>query len=612
MEAIAAKQDRTGASGPFRADDERPLFDVTASVTGKRWRARLDAAGEATALAIAQRHGLPDVVARVVAGRGIGVDAVEAFLAPSLRTALPDPSVLTDMDRAAIRLADAVERGEPIGIVADYDVDGASSAAILDRYLGLLGRRPRVHVPDRIAEGYGVGLVAVDTLAEAGARLIVAVDCGTSSHVALAHAASLGLDVVVLDHHPAPTVLPATVALVNPNRQDDLSGLGHLCAAGVTFLAVVALNRELRRRGRFAGRREPDLLALLDLVALGTVCDVVPLTGLNRAYVSRGLAVMRLRANPGLAALADAARLSGPPAAWHLGFLLGPRINAGGRIGDSGLGARLLATDDPVDAGRIAADLDTLNRIRQDVEAEALAEADAMTLTLGDDPVVVVAGARWHPGVVGLVAARLKERTGRPAIAISGENGAGSGRSISGVDLGAAVTAAVEAGHLAKGGGHAMAAGLTVAADRIDGLRTFLCERLGPAVEAARASAGLSVDATLSAAAASPELVEMIEKAGPFGAGCPEPLFAFSGHRIVDALVVGGSHVKVAIASGDGARLEAIAFRAAEAPLGRALLAARGSVRHVAGTLGIDVWGGGRKVVLRLVDTAEPAIPRRD
>lgn len=609
MEAIAAKQDRAGATGPHRADDERALFDVTASVTGRRWRSRLDTAGEAVALAIAQRHGLPDVVSRVVAGRGIDVDAVETFLAPSLRTALPDPSILTDMDRAAARIADAVERGDPVGIVADYDVDGASSAAILDRYLGLVGRRPRVHVPDRISEGYGVGITAVDTLAEAGARLIVAVDCGTSSHAALAHAASLGLDVVVLDHHPASTVLPPAVALVNPNRQDDLSGLGHLCAAGVTFLAVVALNRELRRRGRFAGGREPDLLALLDLVALGTVCDVVPLTGLNRAFVSRGLAVMRLRANPGLSALADAARLSGPPAAWHLGFLLGPRINAGGRIGDSGLGARLLSTDDPVEAGRIAADLDTLNRIRQDVEAEALAEADAMTLTLGDDPVVVVSGARWHPGVVGLVAARLKERTGRPAIAISGENGAGSGRSISGVDLGAAIAAAVEAGHLAKGGGHAMAAGLTIAPDRIDGLRTFLCDRLGPAVEAARANAGLSVDAPLSAAAASPELVEMIEKAGPFGAGCPEPVFAFAGHRVVDALVVGGSHVKVTLASGDGARLEAIAFRAAEAPLGRALLAARGSVRHVAGTLGIDVWGGGRKVVLRLLDVAEPGRP---
>lgn len=591
---------------------ERALFDVTASVSGRRWRARLDMAGEATAMAIAQRHGLPDVVARVVAGRGIGIDAVEAFLAPSLRTALPDPSCLTEMDRAAARLADAVERGEPIGIVADYDVDGASSAAILDRYLGQVGRRPAVHVPDRVAEGYGVGITAVDALREAGARLIVAVDCGTSSHAALAYAATLDLDVVVLDHHPAPTVLPPAVALVNPNRQDDLSGLGHLCAAGVTFLAVVALNRELRRRGHFAGGREPDLLALLDLVALGTVCDVVSLTGLNRAFVSRGLAVMRLRANPGLAALADAARLSGPPAAWHLGFLLGPRINAGGRIGDSGLGARLLAMDDPVEATRIAADLDTLNRIRRDVEAEALAEADAMTLDLGDDPVVVVAGAQWHPGVVGLVAARLKERTGRPAIAISGENGAGSGRSIPGVDLGAAIAAAVEAGHLVKGGGHAMAAGLTVEPERIDGLRAFLSDRLGPAVAAARGRAGLDIDAPLSAAAATPELVEMIEKAGPFGAGCPEPVFAFAGHRIVDALVVGGSHVKLVIAGGDGARLEAIAFRAAEAPLGRALLASRGSVRHVAGTLGIDVWGGGRKVVLRVMDMAEPvAAPPR-
>jgi single-stranded-DNA-specific exonuclease len=588
------------------------IFDVSASVTGRAWRPRLDAAGEATAMAIAQRHGLPDVVARVVAGRGIGVDAVEAFLAPSLRAALPDPSTLTDMDRAAVRLADAVEAGEPIGIVADYDVDGASSAAILDRYLAAVGRPPRVHVPDRIAEGYGVSIAAVESLADAGATLLVAVDCGTSSHAALARAAALGLDVVVLDHHPAPTALPPAVALVNPNRQDDLSGLGTLCAAGVTFLAVVALNRDLRRRGRFAGRREPDLLALLDLVALGTVCDVVPLVGLNRAFVARGLAVMRMRANIGLAALADAARLNGPPAAWHLGFLLGPRINAGGRIGDSGLGARLLATDDPAEAARIAADLDTLNRVRQDVEADALVQADAMTIDIGDDPVVVVAGADWHPGVVGLVAARLKERTGRPAIAIASGNGAGSGRSIAGVDLGAAIAAAVEAGILVKGGGHAMAAGVTIEPARVDDLRRFLCARLAGAVAASRAAAGLDVDAALSAAAATPELVEMIEKAGPFGAGCPEPVFAFAGHRIVDALVVGGSHVKVVLAGGDGARLEAISFRSAEAPLGRALIAARGSVRHVAGTLGIDSWGGGRKVVLRLMDLADPAAaPRR-
>ncbi|MQT12132.1 single-stranded-DNA-specific exonuclease RecJ [Segnochrobactrum spirostomi] len=585
-----------------------PVLGVSASLGGRRWIGRLDERGAAEALAISQRHGVPDVIGRVLSGRSVGIEAVEAFLAPTLRDLMPDPTSLTDMEAAADRLADAVETEEQIGVVADYDVDGATSAAVLVRHLRALGSDAVVHVPDRSTEGYGVSVEAVERHARSGARLLVTLDCGTSSHEALEAARRLGLDTVVIDHHPAGVELPPARAIVNPNRQDDLSGCGHLCAAGVTFLVAVALNRTLRRRGFFATRREPDLLSLLDLVALGTVCDVVPLVGLNRAFVVKGLQVLKKRENLGLAALADAARMNGAPTPYHLGFLLGPRINAGGRIGDSTLGARLLVTEDPVEAGFIAGRLDALNRERQEAEALALAQAEAMLVDAPFESVSVVFDDGWHPGIVGLVAARLKERLGRPAFAIALDpegRGTGSGRSISGVDLGAAVRAAAEAGLLIKGGGHAMAAGLTIARERIAEFGGFLEARLAADVAAARADDGLKLDGVLTAGGATTALVNLVERAGPYGAGHPEPIFAFPSHRLGDVRIVGQGHVKATLVSGDGRRLDGIAFRAADRDLGRALLAGRGESFHVAGCLGLDSLDPGR-VSLRILDAADP------
>src|SRR3954464_10182519 len=415
------------------------------------------------ATAIAQGHGVPDVLARVLAGRGVAVHEVPGFLAPKLRDLLPDPHQLRGMQDAASRLAHAVLAGEIVAIFGDYDVDGACSAAPLAEDLRACGTPYLIHIPDRIIEGYGPNTEAIRALAERGAKLLVTVDCGTMSHEPLAEAARLQLDAVVLDHHQAPEALPAVVAIVNPNRQDDLSGLGHLCAAGVVFLTLVALNRELRRRGFFDEKPGPDLIASLDLVALATVADVVPLIGLNRAFVRQGLAVMRGRQRAGLAALLDVARLGSAPECWHLGYLVGPRINAGGRIGDAALGSRLLLATDAFEAGRIAAELDRLNQERQAIERDALADAEAQALKLldraPDAPVLVTASADWHPGAVGLVAARLKERFRRPAFAFAhyaDGTTVGSGRSVFGADLGRAVRAAVETGVALKGGGHAM------------------------------------------------------------------------------------------------------------------------------------------------------------
>jgi len=594
---------------------ERPFLEVMRSAGGRFWRARLDPAREAVAASIAQRLGAPDLLARVLAGRQVEPAAAEAFLAPSLRADMPDPSTLIDMDRAAARLADAVLGGEAMAVFGDYDVDGATSAALLFHVLAGLGRPPRIYIPDRIFEGYGPNPDAVDRLAEEGAGLIVTVDCGSTSFEALERARGRGVDVVVIDHHQLGAELPPAAAIVNPNRQDDASGLGHLAAVGVTFLAAVALLRELRRRSFFAGRDEPDLLALLDLVALGTVCDMVPLTGLNRAFVVKGLAAMRHSPRPGLAALAAAARLKAPPDVGHLGFLLGPRINAGGRIGEASLGARLLTTGDGAEAERIAALLERLNGERQAIEADAVAEAVVQAeceLSGGAGRVVlVVAGDGWHPGVVGLVAARLKERFGRPAVAVAFEPGAaegtGSARSVPGVDIGGAVRAAVAAGLVERGGGHAMAAGLTVRRDGLAALRAFLHERLGGAVAAACSDSALLLDGAATAAGATLDLIAALERAGPFGAGHPAPVFAFPAHRVAYAEPVGGEHVRIALSAGTGSRLKAVAFRAASAPLGRLLVAARGRPLHLAGTLEVDHWGGSPRPCLRIVDAAEPA-----
>jgi single-stranded-DNA-specific exonuclease len=451
-------------------------------------------------------------------------------------------------------------------------------------------------------------------LAEKGTRLLVTVDCGTTSYEPLARAKELGLGVVVLDHHQADEVLPAVDALVNPNRLDDLSGLNYLAAAGVVFITVVAINRELRRRGFWSeARREPDLLDLLDLVALGTVADVVPLKGLNRAFVSKGLLAMRRREGVGLTALMDAARLTGPPEPFHLGFLLGPRINAGGRIGRADLGVRLLLEQDPNAAGSMAAELDRLNRERQTIEQQTLAEAEAEAMAaLGVEEkgaVVVTAGHGWHPGVVGLVAARLKEHYGRPAFAIAlepGGIGTGSGRSIQGVDLGAAVRHAVTAGLLLKGGGHAMAAGITISPDKLAPFRAYLEEALHGAVEAARREDSLLIDGALTAGGANVAMLTDIARAGPFGAGNSEPMFALPGHTIAYAEEVGQAHVRARLRAGDGTMLNAIAFRSAGKPLGQALIANRGRSVHAAGTLSIDRWNGEERVQLRVTDIAVP------
>ncbi|SDN20056.1 exonuclease RecJ [Methylobacterium phyllostachyos] len=597
--------------------DPPAFLGVVSSVTGRRWQERCGGAAVQNRIAkMVQAHGLPELLARVLAGRGVAPEEAERHLAPRLRDLMPDPDTLLDMDAAVRRLVRAVRRGETVAIFGDYDVDGAASAALLAGYLRGLGIRAPIHIPDRITEGYGPNVAAITALAADGATLLVCVDCGTSGHAPLEEAEKSGLDVIVLDHHAAAEVLPPARAVVNPNRLDDLSGLGHLCAAGVVFLTLVALNRALRQEGFFgAGRPEPALTDALDLVALATVADVVPLTGLNRAFVNQGLTVMRHRGRTGLAALLDAASLSEPPEAWHLGFVLGPRINAGGRIGDSGLGARLLTTADPDEAVRIAADLDHLNRERQAIEAQAVMEAEAeMDRIVTTDPtraVLVAASAAWHPGVVGLIASRLKERFNRPAFAFAlrpDGSATGSGRSIPGADLGLAVRACVEAGIATKGGGHAMAAGVTLQADAISRFEAHLTTLLKASVALARSADALLIDGGLSAGGATAETVRLLQRAGPFGQGAPEPIFALGRHRLVDAAVVGSSHVRARLRSRDGQAVGAICFRAAERPLGIALLNGIGRDMHVAGTLSCDRWRGAERAQLRIVDLA-PADP---
>jgi single-stranded-DNA-specific exonuclease len=593
----------------------RNFLGVERSVTGRGWRDRLDERAAARALAIAQRHDVPELLARVLAGRGVALDEVEGFLDPTVRALMPDPHGLTAMPAAAGRLADAVGRREQIAIFGDYDVDGATSSALLARYLRDCGLDPLIHIPDRLFEGYGPNVEAVRMLAARGAKLLVTVDCGTTSIEPLAEARKLGLDVIVIDHHQCDNEFPDVFALINPNRADDLSQLSHLAAVGLVFLAVVALNRELRRRGFFAARAEPDLLAALDLVALGTIADVVPLHGLNRAFVNKGLLAMRRRENVGLTALIDAARMSGPPEPFHLGFLLGPRINAGGRIGRADLGVRLLLESDATESARIAAELDRLNRERQAIEQQMLAEAEAEALAaLGLEErgaVVVTAAPGWHPGVVGLTAARLKERFCRPAFAIALEAnglGTGSGRSIPGADLGKAVRRAVAQGLLVKGGGHAMAAGITLRQDALPEFRAFLEDALRADVEAARREDALLIDGALTAGSATAALCSSIARAGPFGAGNPEPVLAFPAHTIVYADEVGQGHIRARLRARDGSILNAIAFRAAGKELGRALTAQRGQPVHAAGHLALDHWQGAERVQLRLLDLA-PAAP---
>jgi single-stranded-DNA-specific exonuclease len=591
---------------------ERYFLGVERSATGRAWRDRLDERGQARALTIAQRYGLPELLARVLAGRGVEPDDVGAFLDPTIKGLMPDPHRLTDMQAASSRIADAITREEGVAIFGDYDVDGATSAALLAGYLRHCGLEPIVHIPDRIFEGYGPNVDAIRSFVERDATLLVTVDCGTTSIEALTEARNLGLDAVVVDHHQADEQLPPAVAIVNPNRADDLSGLGHLAAVGLVFLTLVAVSRELRRRGFWTeARAEPDLLSLLQLVALGTVADVVPLHGLNRAFVAKGLIALRRRDHVGMTALMDAARLSGPPEPWHLGFLLGPRINAGGRIGRADLGARLLLESDPAEAARIAAELDRLNGERRQIEIATVAQAEAEAMAaLGLEEkgaVVVTAAQGWHPGVVGLVAARLKERYGRPAFAIAlepGGTGTGSGRSIAGVDLGRAVRQAVRDGLLIKGGGHAMAAGITLNKDSLTSFRAFLEDTLAGPVEAARRERALLIDGAISAGGVNPALVETLARAGPYGAGNPEPMLALPAHTLAYADLVGENHIRARFRSGDGKFVNAIAFRAADQPLGRTLLDNRGRAMHAAGHLAIDRYQGEERVQMRLTDVA--------
>ena len=596
--------------------NHKHFLGVDRSLTGRSWVSRL--ADDRAALAIAQREGLPEIIGRVLAGRGILPDDVAAYLAPSLKTLLPDPSVLKDMDRAAKRVGAAIMAGERVAVFGDYDVDGATSSAVLQRFFRSVGSDLRIYIPDRIREGYGPNAPAMMILRDEGIRLIITVDCGTMAHRVLGVAADAGLEVVVIDHHQAEPSLPPAFALVNPNRLDDESGLGSLAAVGVAFLFIVAINRVLREAGHYKDGKEPDLLSLLDLVALGTVCDVVPLVGLNRAFVSQGLRVMFKRGNVGLAALGDVARLDGKPAAYHLGFLLGPRVNAGGRVGRSDLGARLLTTEDKDEAEAIAMELDVLNKERQAIEADVLSlaleqlENRQETTRKNEVPSVVVAsGKGWHPGVIGIVAARLKEKYERPAVVIAFDakgEGKGSGRSIQGVDLGRAVTAALEAGHLINGGGHAMAAGMTLSEDKLDGFIEFLSERIAEDVSSASESRALRLDGALSGRGASRELYEMLEQAGPYGAGNPEPRFAVPSMTVVHASIVGKNHVRCTLMGEDGTRLKAMAFRASDTPLGKALLDRGTGPVHVAGRLKADDWQGRRGVQLNIED----AVATRD
>jgi single-stranded-DNA-specific exonuclease len=595
----------------------RHFLGVERSATGRAWRDRLDERGNARSLAIVQRHGLAELLARIVAGRNIEADAIENYLDPTVKRLMPDPVVIAGMAAAAGRIADAVMRRERVAIFGDYDVDGATSTAVLASFLRAAGLDPVIHIPDRIFEGYGPNAEAISALAAGGATLLVTVDCGTTSIEPLAHARRIGLDTVIIDHHQADEALPEAAAIVNPNRLDDLSGLGHLAAVGLVFLVVIAANRELRRRGFWStARREPALIELLDLVALGTVADVVPLQGLNRAFVTKGLIAMRRRERIGLTALIDVARLSGPPEPWHLGFMLGPRINAGGRIGRADLGARLLLCEDPVEAAALAAELDRLNRERQAIEHMAVAEAEAEAFAAqgieDNGAVIVTASPRWHQGVVGLVAARLKEKFGRPAFAIAlgpGDLGTGSGRSIAGVDLGRAVRGAVAGGLLVKGGGHAMAAGVTLRREALGAFRAFLEENLKAAVEAARRDDALLVDGAVTARGATAELHAVLAAAGPFGAGNPEPVIALPAHTLAYVEEFGQAHIRAKLRAGDGAAIGAVAFRAAGQKLGAALVKNRGCAIHVAGTLAIDRWQGEERVQLRIIDVA-PADPR--
>ena len=585
------------------------FLGVEASVTGRRWvgpGAEVDRLG----LAIAQTHDLPEIVGRILATRGVTPEGVADYLNPTLKALMPDPSDLADMDRAAERLARAVTEDQRVAVFGDYDVDGGASVALLIDWLAQMGLSATPYIPDRIDEGYGPNVPAMEALAAAH-DLILCVDCGTLSFDPVAAATAAGADVIIADHHLAQEELPDAFAVVNPNRQDDGSGLGYLCAAGVVLLLLVATNRALRGQGGFANRPEPDLMAAMDLVAVATVADVAPLVGLNRALVQRGLTIMAQRQRPGLAALADVAGLTAPPTARDLGFAIGPRINAGGRVGAADLGQRLLSTADPHQAAALAEKLNQLNQERREIERVVLdAAIDQVGARDPSAPMIWAAGEGWHPGVVGIVASRLKERFNRPAVVIglAGGEGKGSGRSVTGIDLGTAVAALAREGVLLKGGGHVMAAGLTVAEEGLEAAMEALGARLAAQGAGSVGPADLRLDGVLTPAGATIDLIERMEAAGPFGQANPAPRMAFAGVQVQGVRIVGNGHCQVRLAGREGPQLQAIAFGAAENGL-VSLFEAAASARaplHIAGRLEIDDWGGRRRPKLRIADAAEP------
>jgi single-stranded-DNA-specific exonuclease len=589
---------------------QRNFLDVNRSVSGRRWIARLD--DERLAEAISQRHELPEILGRVMAARGVALDDAEAFLNPTLRNLMPQPSALRDMEKGAQRIADAIIAKTKIGIITDYDVDGVASGAIFKLFLKAVGSDAIIHVPDRLTEGYGPSEFAVKSLKEQGCELLLTLDCGVLAHDPLAHAAELGLSTIIVDHHQASEILPEAYAVINPNRQDDISGFGYLCAAGVVMILVATINKLLRAAGHYSEPRpEPNMLQWLELVALATVCDVVPLKGLNRAYVTQGLKIMSRRENLGLAQLSDIARLKRSADVYALGFVLGPRLNAAGRIGHADLALELLTTKDKGRANQLAQELELLNRQRQAIELRVVdAAALQAEASLGKEhraSVLVVASDGWHPGVVGLAASRLKDRYQLPSFVLANNPktglSSGSGRSIVGVDIGAAIRAAHEAGIIVKGGGHAMAAGLTVEIAKLGAFREFLEGKLSSSVSGA-AENTLPIDGALSATGATLDLIELLEQAGPFGSAHPSPMFAFPAHKVVYADPVGADHIRCTLVAPDGTRIKAIAFRAMGTGLGELLLTERKLPLHIAGRLTIDEWGAKRVPSVQIEDVA--------
>ena len=585
------------------------FLGVSHSALGQAWFDSLDRDDTNKALTISQKFGLNALLARILAARSVEEEDAVDYLTPTLKKLMPNPTKFVDMEKAAARLVKAIENKEQVAIFGDYDVDGACSSAILSKFLNFFQLKTRIYIPDRIVEGYGPNPTAMEMLAREGASLIVTVDCGANSPEAIKAARNVGADVVVLDHHQMGEIHNEANALVNPNRPDDRSGQGHLCAAAIVFITVAWTCKLLR--GKEHIKTVPDVLEYLDLVALATICDVVPLIGVNRAFVQKGLQVARTLYNPGIAALARVARVGEPLNVFHFGFLLGPRINAGGRIGDPALGARLLTCQSLEEANGIAEKLNQLNQERQAMEAEQLLQAEAdieiMKNGLEQPKVIVVANANWHPGIVGIVAARLKEKFNCPAFAIALKpdgTGVGSGRSISGINLGEIVREAVDLGLLVKGGGHAMAAGITILESKVSEFLVWLENKISKAVDDLRADKSITIDGMISASGATKDLVDLIDQAGPFGSGNPTPIFALPSHRLVDVREVGNGHLSMTLMNSDGTRIKAIAFRSVGTALGDFLTGNLGQTIHVAGNLNLNYWNGSVSTQLRVVDAA--------